>query len=270
MNDLHHAETTPLTVTGPAPEVSVIVPVYRNAETLRELHRQLCAVLEPAMPSFEIIFVDDACPAGSLPVLEELARGDARVAVLALERNVGQHRAVMTGLAQARGRWTVIMDADLQDPPQAVPRLLASLHNGYAAVFAARRGHFESLPRRITSRALKTVLHVLTGVPAEAGLFVALRRDMVERLLAYNEPRPYVGALIGCTGLPLCAVPVERFERPVGHSAYTTRKRLKAGVQAIAWVVAFKLRRHHNHTLVRDEDRVTVRSYIGARYASPE
>src|SRR5215211_7438544 len=81
------------------PEVSVVVPVYRSVETLRELHRRLCRTLEAQMLSFEVLFVDDACPVGSFTVLDELARRDSRVAVLALERNVGQHRAVLAGLA---------------------------------------------------------------------------------------------------------------------------------------------------------------------------
>src|SRR5205814_350062 len=127
-------------VEAAAPSVSVVVPVYRNTETLEELHRRLDAALGAAGVDFELVFVEDACPAGSLAVLRRLEAADPRVGVLALPRNVGQHAAVLRGLARARGRAVVVMDADLQDPPDAVPALLARRAQGPAAVFAGRRG----------------------------------------------------------------------------------------------------------------------------------
>jgi glycosyltransferase involved in cell wall biosynthesis len=240
------------------------VPVYRNAETLPELNHRLRSVLEDERLSYEILFVDDACPAGSLPVLEELARGDPRVAVLALERNVGQHRAVMAGLAHARGRWTVVMDADLQDPPEAIPALLAA-GRGVAAVFGGRRGRYESPFRLLTSRLFKGLLHLICGVPADAGIFVTLNRVMVERLLAMNGPAPFVVAMIGCTGLPMTSVPVVRDPRPSGESAYSTWGRLKSAWRGVAWALSWKLR-----ALQRAPNGVVqppVRAYIGARFA---
>jgi glycosyltransferase involved in cell wall biosynthesis len=251
-------------------DVSIVVPVYSNADTLEELHRRLCAVLEPVAPSFEIVFVDDACPAGSLAVLEALARCDRRVAVIVHERNAGQYRAVMTGLAHARGGCAVVLDADLQDPPEAVPQLLARLREGYGAVFAGRRGRYEGFSRRLTSRLFKTLLHLVAGTPVDAGLFVALSREMIDRLLAYNERRPFVVAMIGCTGLSLASVPVVRLERPAGWSAYSSWKRLTTGCNAILWVLGFRSRlllgrRAPHHAAPA----VPVRAYIGARFATP-
>ncbi len=121
------------------PTISVILPVYQNAETLEGLHQQLCLVLEPWQP-YELLFVDDACPANSLAVLEELAQRDGNVAVVALECNVGQHQAVLTGLAYSRGESVIIMDADLQDPPAAIPVLLTKLQEGWAAGDAMNLG----------------------------------------------------------------------------------------------------------------------------------
>jgi glycosyltransferase involved in cell wall biosynthesis len=135
-----------------SPSVSVIVPVYRNRATLRELHRRVSAVLEGAGRTFEILFVNDDCPAGSLEVLRELTAGDARVAVLSLASNVGQHQAVVTALSEARGEWVVVMDADLQDPPEALPELLRAGEAGFSAVFAGRCGEYESRFRLLTSR----------------------------------------------------------------------------------------------------------------------
>jgi len=251
------------------PLISVIVPVYRNADTLRELHRRLSETLDRESLSHEIIFVDDACPAGSLAVLEDLARRDRRVAALALARNVGQHRAVLIGLAHARGDWLVTMDADLQDPPEAIPDLLRKIREGYAAVFAGRRGKYESATRLITSRLFKRLLHVLGGVPIDAGLFVMMSRQMAQRVLSLRAPRPFVVAMIGSTGLPLASIPVERSTRPGGRSAYTAWDRLKAGSLAIAWTLVWRLRR--GQTMARPAwGEAPIRAHVGVRFTSVE
>lgn len=224
------------------PDVSVVVPVYKNAETLQELYRRLRCVFESRRLSYEVIFVNDACPSGSFSVLKELAENDSRVIVLALERNVGQHKAVLTGLGRARGKCNVVMDADLQDPPEAIPALLGRLQNGFSAVFAGRRGRYESLFRLFTSRMFKVLLHLLCGVPSDAGLFVAMNREMVESLLSFDGQRPFLTAMISCTGLPLTSIPVERVRRFAGSSAYSFLGRLKSGLRAVRWIISWKLR----------------------------
>jgi len=249
--------------------VSIVVPVYRNADMLRELYRRLRGTLEPQQLSFDVIFVDDACPTGSLPVLESLARSDPRVTVLALERNVGQHRAVLAGLAYARGDWAVVMDADLQDPPEAIPPLLAKGQEGFAAVFAGRRGWYESPLRLLTSRLFKGLLHLLTGTPADAGIFVAMSRLMVKRLLTVGGPHPMIVAMIGCTGLPMVSIPVARAQRQTGSSAYTSWGRLKSGWRAITWVLDWKWRTAR-HAPGRGTDMPPIKAYLGARFTSKD
>jgi len=223
------------------PAISVVIPVYRNADTLDELHRRLTAALEGMRSSFEIVFVDDACPAGSWPVLEALGLRDRRVVGLRMERNVGQHQAVLAGLSYARGERIVILDADLQDPPEAIPALLAKLGEGYAAVFAGRRGLYESLPRLLTSQLFKSTLHVILGLPRDAGLFVVFDRRVADRLLAYRVRHPFIVAMIGGTGLPMISVPVARDTRPQGRTAYTSLRRLQVAVHALAWAVCHRL-----------------------------
>jgi glycosyltransferase involved in cell wall biosynthesis len=215
------------------PEISVVLPVYKNRAALAELHRQLTVVLAQQGAPYELIFVDDVCPEGSGAALHEIAAADARVRVLTLPRNVGQNRAVMAGLALARGRVVVTMDADLQDPPAAIPRLLSALAAGPAAVFAGRRGAYESWGRRATSRLFKGLLHLLSQrrLPVDAGLFVALRRELVEQLLASSDPDPYVVGLIARSGLPLASVPVHR--APSSRSAYTLGMRLRVAGRAL-------------------------------------
>lgn len=226
------------------PAVSVVVPVYRNAETLAELHRRLADELGADGCWFEVIFVDDACPSGSGRVAAELAALDPRVRALRLTRNVGQHAAVLKGLAESRGEWTVVMDGDLQDPPEAVPMLLAEARSGQAdVVFAARRGRYESRFRLLTSRAFKRLLAQLANVPPDAGLFVALRRPIVDELLRLDGRAPSVVAMIGSTQARSAALPVVRAPRPSGRSAYSTWARLRAARQALAWGLAARLGR---------------------------
>ncbi len=243
------------------PDLTVVVPVHRNASTLRELHARLAAALRPGRIDYEIVFVDDACPEGSFEVLRALALEDPRVAAIALAANVGQNRAILAGLAEARGAAVVAMDADLQDPPEAVPALLKRLAQGdAAAVFAGRRGRYQSGARMATSLAFKRALHVVSagGVPKDAGLFVAMRRDLVERLLAARVRDPHVVALIGRTGLPTTSIPVERAARRDGRTAYSTAARARAGGRGL-------------RTALWPEGgpppQAPVRERVGARYA---
>jgi glycosyltransferase involved in cell wall biosynthesis len=211
----------------------------------------------------EIIFVEDACPSGSLVVLQRLALRDSRVAVISLAQNVGQHRAVLIGLGYARGKSIVLLDADLQDPPEAIPFLLRGLNGGAAAVFAGRRGAYESIPRLASSFVFKVLLHLLAGVPADAGMFVAFDRRVADRLLAYRPRWPFVVAMIGGTGLPLASIPIRRDRRPSGRSAYTPWDRFRVGIQTLAWAAAWRLGAGSGPDGVPPEP---VRAEIGDRF----
>jgi glycosyltransferase involved in cell wall biosynthesis len=191
-----------------------------------------------------MIFVDDACPEGSASLLAELARADPRVRVLSLPRNQGQQRAVWSGLHVVRGRVIVVMDADLQDPPEAVPRLLDRLEGGRAAaVFAGRQGSYESPGRLLTSRLFKWTLARLTGVPGDAGLYLAMRRSLVDLLLASPADPTHLVARIGCLGVPVDSVPVMRARRPVGRSAYSSLARARIGLAAVWQTLRTRSRR---------------------------
>ena len=250
-------------------DVSVVVPVYRNADTLAELHSRLARVLEGCGLEFEVLYVDDACPLGSLDVLRTVARSDPRAAVVSLARNAGQHRAILAGLSLARGRGTVILDADLQDPPEAIPQLLAKLEQGYGAVFAGRRGRYESLGRLLTSRLFKRLLSRLCGAGdrmADAGVYVVLGRATVSRLLSMENGPPFVVAMIGCAGLPVASVPVVRSPRASGESAYSSWRRLQSGLRAVAWVIRWRVGRRRTP----DAAPAIVVTRIGERFRTLE
>ena len=217
---------------------------------------------------YEIVFVDDACPADSITVLRELSARDEHVVVLRLAANVGQNRAVLTGLARAHGDVAIIMDADLQDPPEAVPALLAALTEDVGAVFAGRRGAYEGRRRLITSWLFKHLLHLLSGgrIPPDAGLFVAMRREMIVRLRLFDISQPYVVGLMGRTRLPLRSVPVLRHANDERTSAYTTRKRLVLAWRALHQMLPAWMIEHKRHSV---QTPVVVSEYLGGNCMQP-
>jgi len=233
--------THPTQSPGPEPYLSVVIPVYLNASTIEELAERLAHVLAPSAMPYEVIFVEDGSPDHSRRVLTRLTRTRPEVHAVYLPANRGQHRAVLAGLACARGTRTVVMDGDLQDPPEAIPSLLAKAAEGFAVVFAARRGHYEARGRRLTSRVFKWLLARLLNLPEDAGIFMLLDRRTVQLLLEMHGPPPFLVAMIGCLNPPLAMVPVERAMRPRGRSAYSSFGRLRAASAGLAWAFAKRL-----------------------------
>lgn len=212
---------------------AVVVPVFGNEATLVPLHARLAAALGER--PWRLRLVVDASPDDSAAVAGRLAAADPRVAVTVLARNVGQHRALAVGLAAEPGAdaW-VCLDADLQDPPEAVPLLLDRLQRGdVQAVFAGRRGAYEGALRLLTGRLHRAALARLTGLPPDAGAFLALRAPAREHVLAAAAPS--LVAAVGVARLPVASVPVPRDARRVGRSAWTVRGRARQSLRTLAW-----------------------------------
>lgn len=214
--------------------VAVVTPVYLNAPTLAELHRRLAVALDGH--TWTLRFVVDASPDDSLAVAAGLAATDSRLRVTALTRNAGQNRALLAGLAapdDGAGAW-VCLDADLQDPPEAVPALLDRLAQGDAGVvFAGRRGAYESRARLFTGAVHRTAMARLTGLPPDAGAFLAMDRPSRDRLVVLDPPGIVAG--VGAAGITCASVPVERAARPTGRSAWTAQARVRQSAQSLAW-----------------------------------
>ena len=224
------------------PDVSVVVPVYRNRESLPELTARVRATLAGVW-RYELLLIDDACPEGSGGLIDELARVDDAVVPLHLPANRGQQRAVLEGLALARGAWCAVMDADLQDRPEELRPLLRRAFAGDVdVVFGGRQGRYESRSRSFTGRVHRSVRSLLLPLPADAGLFVLLSRTAVERVLALRGPSPSVVAMIGCAGLRLASVTVTREARSSSPSTYSEVMRLRAALHSLAWALHY--RRH--------------------------
>jgi glycosyltransferase involved in cell wall biosynthesis len=213
--------------------VSVVLPVHDCRGTLEELHARVRRAL--AGRPHELVFVDDASTDGGLEVLERLAGADVQVVVLAAR--AGQNAALLAGLAHARLPFAVVMDADLQDPPEALPLLLAPLDRGEAqVVFAQRRG-----PRRASSRAFKGLLRALfPALPRDVGLCFALSAEARALLVERGNGAGYLLASLGSLGLRAEAVPVTRSPRPAGTSAYPGLRRAMHGARMLAAALRVK------------------------------
>jgi glycosyltransferase involved in cell wall biosynthesis len=215
--------------------VSVVIPVYRAADCLHELHRRLTAALRSITHDYEIVLVEDAGGDGSWEIIAELARHDPRVRGIQFSRNFGQHYGVTAGLDACDGDWVVVMDCDLQDRPEEIARLYHKAREGYDVVVARRGRRRDPWMKRATSRVFYAIFQYLTEVPydEEVGNFRIVSRDVVRSYRLYREQLRFFAGLMTLIGFPTTTVDVEHGERFAGESSYSYRKLLQLGVDTI-------------------------------------
>lgn len=205
------------------PLLSIIVPVFNEAEGLGEFHRRLGAVLDGLPLRAEIVYVDDGSSDGSLECLQALHRGDPKVAVLALSRNFGKEAALTAGLEHAGGEAVVVIDADLQDPPELISAMVAHWRQGYDIVYArrtAREG--ESILKRFTAYAFYRVIERLCNVriPRDTGDYRLLSRRAVDSVLRLQEGHRFMKGLFAWIGFRQVGVDYRRDPRHAGRSKW--------------------------------------------------
>jgi polyisoprenyl-phosphate glycosyltransferase len=216
--------------------VSFILPVYNNATTLAALTRQLYETSQNNGNDAEFVFVNDASNDNSAEILLQLKKQYTGVSIIQLAKNYGQSVALIVGLAHATHDISICMDADLQDPPAAVPLLLQEISSRKTSVvFAGRMGKYESGSRHFSAHVFKQLFSLLTGgkIPANAGLFFAIQTHAAASFIEYAGSKPYLLALIFQRGLSCASVPVQRQHRPGGGSGYTAWKRWKTGIMGL-------------------------------------
>ena len=215
--------------------ISLVVPVFNESSGLPEFWNRVQAVGHSLGEPFEVVFVDDGSSDGSFEILAALARTHAEIKVLRLTRNFGQQAALSAGLRHTTGRLVVPLDADLQDPPELVPRLIEACDSGFAVAYAVRRTRRGGLVKRgaywLFYRMLRSMADV--HIPLDAGDFCAMRRDLVEHLNALPERCRYLRGLRAWVGYPQCAVPYDRPERSAGQPAYTLPKLIGLAMDGI-------------------------------------
>lgn len=208
--------------------ISFIVPVYKSANTLKELHARITEVCAKEKWPAEIIYVNDASPDASQEVLESLS-GSLPFRIVRLRENHGQSHALLCGMVYARYPRCVTLDADLQDAPEIVPLLAGCMKNDTDVVFAAREGNYESTGRLFTSFVFKTIVSLFSRgqIPPNAGLFLMIRKSAAGPFSDYLPDKPYLLALIAKFGLKCESFKVRREKNLLGETSYSFSKRLK-------------------------------------------
>jgi len=211
------------------PRVSVAVPLYNEEAGVAELLRRVGAVLG-AVPGgpHEIVIVDDGSADRTLALLEAAAARDDRLVVISLSRNFGHQAALTAALDHVTGDVTILMDGDLQDPPELIPEFLDRYAHGYDVVYAQRTHRKEAWWLRASYFLFYRMLRRLSSVavPVDAGDFGLLSRRVVEQLRLAPERQRFLRGLRSWVGFRQVGIPVERHERPTGHSKYSLRRLL--------------------------------------------
>ena len=224
-----------------APQLSVVVPVYACGECLRALHQRLTDSLRAITDRYELVFIDDRSVDGGWGVLQRLAREDERVRAYRLSRNFGQDAAITAGLAKARGQWAVVMDCDLQEAPEEIPRLWAAAGEGYDVVRTIRRGWQHSPLRRLSSRLYRAMTRG-SGPRSQYSNMSLLSRRVIDAFLRLRDrDREYTIAL-DWLGFDSTAIEIDHHERHAGKSGYTLERLARVALDGVFFRTTVLLR----------------------------
>src|SRR4026209_1968257 len=222
--------------TGQAPEISVFLPVYNEEPNLMPLHAKLDEALKTLDRSAEIVYVDDGSTDGSLKILREIAAVDPRVRVVALRRNYGQTAAMAAGIDAASGKVLIPMDADLQNDPADIKRLLQKLDEGYDVVSGWRKNRQDKMfTRKIPSMIANRIISWIGGVPLhDYGCSLkAYRRESLQDVRLYGEMHRFIPIYASWAGASVTELPVKHHARTMGKSKYGLSRTLKAVLDLI-------------------------------------
>ena len=211
------------------PKYSLIIPIYNEEEILPEMSRRVAAVMDQMDGAVELILVNDGSRDRTLALLRDLHEKDPRICYLSLARNFGHQIAVTAGLNYVRGEAIIILDADLQDPPELIPQLVEKWQQGYQVVYAQRtqrrkESWFKRLPAYLFYRLMQRLADV--EIPIDTGDFCLMDRRVVDVLNSMPERNRYIRGLRSWVGLPQTFIHFERDPRFAGEVKYTFRKSL--------------------------------------------
>ncbi len=221
---------TPTAETNSTPIYSIVVPVYNEADGLGTLHERLSALMSQLDGPAELILVDDGSTDQSLPIMLDLAKDNGRIRVVELSRNFGHQLAVTAGLDHARGEAVIIMDADLQDPPEVVLEMARKWREGFEVVYAVRqKRRGESWFKKLSARVFYRVLRKLTGtdIPADTGDFRLVDRRVIEAIKSMPENHRFLRGMFAWVGFRQTGVTFVREKRLVGETKYPLRRMVK-------------------------------------------
>ncbi|AKB04346.1 glycosyltransferase family 2 protein [Vibrio cholerae] len=216
-------------------KLSVVSPIYGAPEALEQLVDRLSKVLGSITKDYEIILVNDGCPKGSWDEIQRLVEIYPCIKGVNLSRNFGQHKAIAAGLYQVSGDFAVVMDCDLQDMPEEIPKLVGKAQEGYEVVFGRRVERKDNLWKKTSAKVYYSVFDYLTGFKTDHSIanFSVISRKVVDAYKDMPEQnRPY-GYFINWLGFKRADVEIEHSERPEGKSSYTFFKLLEFAVNNV-------------------------------------
>lgn len=217
-------------------KLSIVVPVYNEEPNLRLLHQRLSAVAAGCGDDYEIVFVNDGSADGSLAIMKELAAADPHVRFVSFSRNFGHEMASSAGLDRSTGDAVVLIDADLQDPPELIPEMIAKWKSGVDVVYARRaRRDGETAFKKATSWLFYRLLNKLTDVyiPPDTGDFRLMDRKVVDAVALCRENPRFVRGLVSWVGYRQDAIFYHRAERHAGETKYNVIKLIKLSWEAV-------------------------------------
>jgi dolichol-phosphate mannosyltransferase len=214
----------------------VVIPIYNEGEVLPTLYQRLTQVLEQVGEPYEVIFVNDGSTDGSAKLLSDLRVRDPRVKVVSFSRNFGHQIAITAGLDYSSGAAVIVMDGDLQDPPEVIPQLIAQWRAGFEIVFAVRASrNAESLFKRLTASVFYRILRRLTTteIPVDAGDFRLMSRMAVDALKPIRERNRFVRGLVGWIGFRHTSISYARDTRYAGVTKYPLTKMIRFALNGV-------------------------------------
>lgn len=215
---------------------SIVVPVYNERECLKAFYDKIIPVMEKTGETFEIIFINDGSTDGSEKIAESLAEGDGRVKLINLSRNFGQQAAILCGYENCSGKAVVELDADLQDPPETVLKMIEKWKEGYDVVHGKRlKRKGESFFKKFTANLYYRFLKKITGfeMPRDSGDFKLIDRRVLDVILTFKEHNPYLRGMTPYAGFRQTEVEFVREERAAGETKYSMKKMLKLASDGI-------------------------------------
>jgi len=212
-----------------APYISIVIPVFNEQENLRALQDALAPVLKGFGKPYELIFVDDGSTDKSLEILRELQAKDPSIVVIEFSRNFGQHSAIFAGFDQSRGDIVVTLDADLQNPPEAIPSLVHTIESGYDVVGGWREDRQDSLFRKLASKIVNKIISWSTGVKLKdyGCMLRAYRRDIVQQICKCSEISSFIPALANTFARSIAEIQVPHRDRAQGRSKYSLARLIR-------------------------------------------
>jgi glycosyltransferase involved in cell wall biosynthesis len=203
-------------------ELSVVIPVYNSAKIFPELHRRLVKTLSDTVQSYEIIAVVDGCTDRSAEVIEMHTKENPHLKMIELSRNFGHQTAITAGLQVSSGEMVVVMDDDLEDQPELLPKFISKAQEGYDVVYGIREKRKVSIPRRLAFSFFYRLMNRLSDIdmPYDSGDFCLMKRPIVQALNAMPETNRYTRGLRTWLGLNQVGIKYERSVRYTGQSGY--------------------------------------------------